>query len=318
MEHKKLKIKRIFKAAVFAFLVCAILTALCAFMRPKNKLNYADQRSYEAYRVFDEPDNSIDVIMLGHSGVYRGLSPMEMYAEYGFTSYACSRAVQLPWESYELLEEVLERQSPKVVLLETDQLFYDSGNFVDENYGKYSFSNIFPIIKNHACWKDFLPGESYRERSAAKGYQFTNKVKAYTGSKELTPTTKVYKMNEKHRSALEKIYKLCKKNEIELLLAEAPSKMIWDYEKYNCVKAYAQKRGLDFIDTNQRLSEFNFDWTTDTCDKGDHLNYSGAKKLSAYIGKYLKERYNLPDRRNDEKYSYWREDYKRYKKIVEE
>jgi len=315
--HKGIKAK-IIKTVCFTLLSIALVLSLCAFMKPKNQMDYADNRSYEAYRVFDEPKNSIDVIMLGHSGVYRGLSPMEMYGEYGFTSYACSMSVQLPWESYDILYSVLQTQSPRVVLLETDHLFYDNSNSIDESYGKYTFQNIFPIFKNHACWKDWLPGKSYRERSATKGYQYTDKVRPYTGGGTLVPTKKSYKMHEKHYEALEKIYKLCKEKNIKLFLIEVPSVMIWDTEKYNCINAYAKKRGLDFIDTNQCLEEFGFNWTTDTCDRGDHLNYSGAKKLSAYMGKYLKERYDLPDRRSDENYSFWKEDFLRYKKIVGE
>ena len=68
----------IFKFTGFMLLTVIVIGALCLFVRPKNEMDYADKRSYEAYRVFDEPENSIDVIMLGHSGVYRGLSPMEM------------------------------------------------------------------------------------------------------------------------------------------------------------------------------------------------------------------------------------------------
>ena len=86
---------------------------------------------------------------------------------------------------------------------------------------------------------------------------------------------------------------------------------------FNAVKSYADKRGINFIDCNQRLEEFGFNWKTDTYDAGDHLNYSGAVKLSAFVGEYIKKEYDLPDRREDGKYSFWQEDLKKYIKYVE-
>lgn len=316
MKQSNVKYARIWKVIGFILASILLFATLCIVMKPKNEMDYANKRSFEAYRIFDEPENSIDVVMLGHSGVYRGLSPMEMYREYGFTSYACSRSTQLPWESYDFLEQVLQKQTPKVVLFETDQLFYDKGNSVDSNHRRNQLDKVFPIFKNHASWKDWLPGKNYRERSATKGYQYINSVKPYTGDKQLVYTDQVYRIRKSHYKSLVKIYELCKQKNIQLFLLEVPSKMIWDYSKFNAVKAFAEQNKLDFIDTNQRLEEFDFDWKTDTYDAGDHLNFSGAEKLSAYVGKYLKERYDLPDRREDEKYKTWEEDLIRYEKIT--
>ena len=273
----------IFKFTGFMLLTVIVIGALCLFVRPKNEMDYADKRSYEAYRVFDEPKNSIDVIMLGHSGVYRGLSPMEMYK----------------------------------VLLETDQLFYDKGTNIEDNCKQNKLDNVIPIIKNHASWKDWLPGNNYRERSYTKGYQLIRSTRPYNGNKQITETKKSYKIRKDHLKSLDKIYKLCKKKNIPLFLIEVPSKILWDYEKYNAVKSYADKRGINFIDCNQRLEEFGFNWKTDTYDAGDHLNYSGAVKLSAFVGEYIKKEYDLPDRREDGKYSFWQEDLKKYIKYVE-
>lgn len=242
---------------------------------------------------------------------------MEMYKEYGFTSYACSRSTQLPWESYDFLESVLEKQSPKLVIFETDQLFYDKGASVNSNYRQNRFDSVIPIIKNHASWKDWLPGNNYRERSYTKGYQFIRSTRPYNGNKKITETDKSYKIRKDHLKSLDKIYELCKKKNIPLFLIEVPSKILWDYEKYNAVKEYAEKRGINFIDCNQRLEEFGFNWKTDTYDAGDHLNYRGAVKLSAFVGGYIKKEYDLPDRREDGKYSFWQEDLKKYIKYVE-
>ena len=96
MEHSTRN--NILKFVGFMLLTVLVVTLLYVFVRPKNPMDYTDKRPYEANRVFDEPNDTLDVIILGHSGVYRGLSPMEIYAEYGITSYACSKATLMPWE----------------------------------------------------------------------------------------------------------------------------------------------------------------------------------------------------------------------------
>ena len=43
----------------------------------------------------------------------------------------------------------------------------------------------------------------------------------------------------------------------------------------------------------------------DTRDMGDHLNYHGAYKVSAYLGKYLSKLKILEDHRGNDYYSSW-------------
>ena len=50
------------------------------------------------------------------------------------------------------------------------------------------------------------------------------------------------------------------------------------------------------------------DWASDTKDGGDHLNFDGAKKVSAYVGNWLSEAYGLKDKRNNPDYKHWEED----------
>ena len=62
--------------------------------------------------------------------------------------------------------------------------------------------------------------------------------------------------------------------------------------------------------------ELNIDWENDTRDKGDHLNFYGTQKATAYLGRYLKEHYSLPDHREDADYSKWNDALARYEKVI--
>jgi len=53
-------------------------------------------------------------------------------------------------------------------------------------------------------------------------------------------------------------------------------------------------------------------WDIDWYDDNGHLNPSGARKVTAYIGEYLKNNYELEDLRNHSAYDFWYNDYDKY------
>ena len=51
--------------------------------------------------------------------------------------------------------------------------------------------------------------------------------------------------------------------------------------------------------------------------QGGSLNFSGAQKVTAFLGKEIKARYDLADRRTDENYADWKDDLVRYEKKIQ-
>lgn len=99
---------------------------------------------------------------------------------------------------------------------------------------------------------------------------------------------------------LDKMRKLCEKEGITLLLVKAPSLAPQWYDGQNQqVLDYAEKHGLAYINFYDLLEETGIDYETDTYDGGLHMNYSGAKKLSHYLGNYLKNHMKWEDHRED-------------------
>ena len=115
---------------------------------------------------------------------------------------------------------------------------------------------------------------------------------------------------EKAEEYLTKIYELCEENEIELVLVTTPAPDNWTYAKHNSVSDWADENDVKYLDMNLNVDEIQIDWAKDTRDGGDHLNFLGATKLTAYFGSYLKDNYDLTDHRQDEVYSSWNEDLK--------
>lgn len=96
----------------------------------------------------------------------------------------------------------------------------------------------------------------------------------------------------------------------------APTVANWDMAKHNGIQAFADELGVEYLDLNLLNNAVGIDWSTDTRDKGDHVNLAGAIKVTRYVGWYLSKRYHLPDRRKDEAYASWNDSLKRYKKYL--
>ena len=73
---------------------------------------------------------------------------------------------------------------------------------------------------------------------------------------------------------------------------------------------------VDYIDLNRGRHKVDIDWRWDTRDRGDHLNLSGATKVSRELSALLSRRYGLPDHRGDPTYATWEEDLDRYRAAV--
>lgn len=105
--------------------IAFVLVFSMFFSHTTNLLMRHDDESNEIHAFYGEPEDSIDVLYIGSSPLLRGVSPMVMWKEYGFTGYVRASALQAPAVSYGLLAESLRKQSPKVVVLLCDNIFWN-------------------------------------------------------------------------------------------------------------------------------------------------------------------------------------------------
>ena len=80
----------------------------------------------------------------------------------------------------------------------------------------------------------------------------------------------------------------------------------------------AEECGVDYLDANYDREAIQFDWYNDTFDGGDHLNLFGARKMTKYLGDYMKQECDLTDHRDDPKYRSWHEQLKEYEQEVKD
>ena len=82
--------------------------------------------------------------------------------------------------------------------------------------------------------------------------------------------------------------------------------------KINDAVNIIENNNLKVINCNTLEELNNIDFNIDL-QNAHHLNVYGSTKYTLWFSKYLKENYNLPDHRNDVRYSSWDSEYKRFK-----
>ena len=122
--------------------------------------------------------------------------------------------------------------------------------------------------------------------------------------------------NKKH---LKEIKAYCDKNNSKLILYNSPAPANWNYDKHNGIEKLAKSLEIEYIDLNLKVDELKINWKKDSQEtRGEHLNYTGAIKVTNYIGNYLKNNHELPDHRQDENYKSWNEAYANFQKEIED
>ena len=323
-------LQKTIKILIFIFIFCILLKLTTNVLRIKDDIGI-----YQLDTFYREKDNIIDVLMIGSSHIYVNLNAYYLYKYHGIAGFDLAGGAQPIWNTYYYLKEALKTQTPKLIIFDPYMLWLDRDYFDDwtkigSTYGlKWSFDRINAIkvsveknrwnnflnsfVQYHNRYlslnkSDFLPykGNEYNYKYWKGFVTFrdrTNQIN-YLNIDNITNVRKLYPKVEKYfRMTLE----LAQKNNIQMLMLKTPSgTTIFSQELYNEAALIAKEYNVDFL--NLTLSKYielcNLDYTNDFWD-GGHLNSVGAEKVAKYVGKYIIENYNIPDRRGDPKYYSW-------------
>lgn len=270
-----------------------------------------------------------DVLFVGDCEVYENFTPDTLWREHGITSYIRGSAQQLIWQSYYLLEEMLEHESPRVVVFNVLSMKYDTPQ--SEAYNRMSIdgmklsrhklgsirasmteeetlgSYLFPLLRYHTRWSELTDEDvKYlfsRDIVSDSGYLMNVGVRPAENVPAGKPLAD-YAFGEVCWEYLEKMRTLCEEKGAQLVLIKAPSLYPYWYDQWEQqIVDYAAAHGLAYINFLALTDEVGLDFTTDTYDNGLHLNLYGAEKLTHWFGAWLEENCDLPDRRAEADYA---------------
>lgn len=304
--------KNFVKSVVFIIIFVVLLGVSIYFLIPQNNIRDYSFTNILDYEILEEDDDMVDVLFVGDSLVYSSVSPMEIWNEFGYTSFDCSTPAQLTETSFEYISIAVERQHPKVIFLEANVLFRDPAKRTDERKMKDFYDRYSLLDKYHDNWKDYL---LYGKKiNTSKGYYYISRTNSAKYNNYMENKNKTETIPNVNIEYFNKIIKLCQENDIMLVLFGVPSMKSWSYAKDQKINELSNEYGLEFIDLNNILE---IDWVNETKDEGSHLNYSGAKKVSHYLGNYLFENNLVVNHKDDNKYDDWNKAYSKYQRLID-
>ena len=290
--------------------------------------------SKEKFADFYEMEEDFDVLFLGASHVLNGILPMELWNEYGIVSYNMAGVGNRHAMNYWILKNALEYTEPKLVVLDTamlardekigelEQLHFSIDHFP---YSETKVAMIEDLVEDEERRNDFLwKFSTYHNRWNELEEQDFRKVpspeKGADGKINVAVPDEMYYFDESYRSPEEdtisveyvrKIIEECQSRNIEILTVYLPfpDNTGWQGES-NRMAEIAAEYDVDFIDYYTMLELVNLN--TDFYDKNSHMNYSGARKVTSYLGNYIVSNYGIEDHREDEAFSSWHDDYEEY------
>ena len=317
--------KKALKIICFIAVFVMLYLYLGFVLLPKDIHDSGGEKYYSAIAYRDEPKNTLDVMFFGNSDLYNGVSPMEIYQNTGIRSFGCGVAHQTTSSAYDQIKGSIQRQRLQLAVIEADFFYQPNKKFLGSRMYDYALL-IAPFFYHsrwkELSWKDFFSAPNLKGKdNYMKGYIYSDVVKKY----ELKPNYMADKnappknIEKSILRDFDKIYNLCKKNGVKLMLVTVPSPISWSNEKSNGIQRlcdeYNEKDGdyfINYYDMNLGLD--GFDYATHFRDNGDHCNVHGAKVVSKALGKYLKDKYDLPDYSNDAK---WQTSLQKYHKRIQ-
>ena len=327
MEKKS--IKTIVKIICYVLVMAALfeVLSLTAFSKEAGGTAYRNKKN-KLYSFYLEPDESIQLVGIGNSDLYSGFAPTVLWTEQGITSQMMSTPYQTPLQSYYYLKDIFEHQTPEVVMIEVDMLF-DYNVHEEPDYEENALDSFFNFLNTddfeavifdklslftfHDRWKSYNKERTLRTPNS-HGYKYFTAVEKMKRRKYMIETDEREPVNKNKVKQLEMMLDLCKEEGAEVFFLEMPTLSSWNFKRHNTVCDLAERYGVEFIDTNRHIRDMGLDMAVSFRDKGNHLNYEGAKIVTKYIGEFISDHFDLEDRRANEKYNYWNDSVKEFEK----
>jgi hypothetical protein len=321
--------RKIYRRIAYICISLGVLALILHQLRllTENKLSYTKTAE------FVETADEYDVLFFGTSHMTMSVYPMELWKDYGITSYNLGGNGHPLAISYWILMNALDYANPQLAVIDCYTLQWDAKVPHEGSYAHESI-DAFPLRENkcravwdlydstaerieylwdfttyHYRWSELKKDDFNPQYGLDKGADYTDVVAVPNQVTQIAPTQESV-IESVSVTYLEKMIEECQKRDINVLLTYMPYPASEDDQlaaKY--VKTIAAKYGVDYINF---LETDVVNYAVDCYDEGSHLNSSGARKVTNYLGEYMQAEYGIPDHRGTAEYAGWDGDYANY------
>lgn len=338
------KMKNTLKVIVFLLIGLLIFFKISSVFGVSNSFSEHAEMMINGF--YDLKKDSVDVLFVGNSHVYRYWQNGFAWDEYGMAASAFSTSDMPCGAVKNVLIEAQKTQHPKVYVIDATVFANNkdtannkiylllnnmkfSYNYIDllNNFCKYSnwkktgrMPYYLPIVQFHSRW-DSLTNLDFQQTQTSylnSCYQ-EDFLTSTIPDKKHTSTDQRVAIAEKSEAALRNLLEWCQSQEdAEILFYVAPILKEEDQlARLNYVCDIIQEYHQDVINFNETdlYNSFGFVVTDDFQDI-NHTNIRGSYKFTKQFGKYLVETYSLTDHRSESDYASWNDATKSYLDIV--
>lgn len=332
-------IKRVFLILIYLI----VLALLYVMIRPVFTID--DPPSKVMFQEFyQEPENTLDAIYIGPSSVYAYWKAPYAFKQYGITVYGLSTGAMPVGSIRYMIEESLKTQDPSLFIVDVRSFLIpttNSTNFFHQITdsmkpsltkfqmiedvsasmnlkGKDKLEFYFPIIRFHSRWTQLKSTDFSISDVYYKGVPniTTTRLKEPAEPCFTDQSQELISPNETY---LRELLATCKEKNLNVLFVASPFLENENGQKMlNRIGNIISDYGYPFLNFNntEDFSAMGLEPMEDFRDT-DHTNIWGSIKFTDYFGAYLKETYQLPDRRNDAVYTSWYQAYENLWKSVD-
>lgn len=310
-----------------------LLLLICMAVKILKIFNYKSTGGGGGWqRFYEAKENSIDVIFFGNSHAHCTIDHGLLWEEYGMAGYTLSAGAQTIDSTCYFVKEALRNQKPKVIGVEVmgvlggalsnaesdvyrnslgmkwSPVFWEYADYLADSMemDRTEKQRIFlkiPII--HSRYAELVKGDFQDAIPFMRGYRGSFDIET-TERPEAVDETELMELDPQRLAKLQEIIDTADENGVPVVLFASPFKASRENQmQLNALAEFAQQKGIPFINFNRMYDEL-FDFESDFRD-WEHVNNDGAAKATAYLAKYLKDNYEIPDRRGQEGYALWGE-----------
>ena len=320
------KLKKIVGTAVFLTIIAVSLCAASYILRPvTGRFRLGNMAGFYAQK-----EDTLDVVSIGSSALYRYLNVVQLWEEQGFTSYNIATPGQPVNFIKYMMDEVDKTQDVQLYVVEcrsflkkpplgdsyirriTDTMPYSINRLKllnEVTVGREDrLTYYLDLIKYHDEWKQ-INADSFKRLtntlvSQTKGWEELGKVKPQK-TPEIISEDEMLPLREVQEEALRKLIEKCKNEGKQVLFVATPYSISEDDQRqYNYLREIVEESGYLFLDCNRHLEEIGIDFNLDFYNSR-HTNAIGAQKTTKFIGEFISENYSLDTDHDEDVVNDW-------------